>query len=67
MTAMNRKYQILESINSLDQHQAEKVLNYIKGLTDLPKEDSNYQRMKTEAMKDIRNALGTERNSSPGI
>jgi hypothetical protein len=57
MTNINQKHQILESLNSMDQAQAEKVLEYIKGLMATPREGSRYQKLKREAMKEIRQAL----------
>jgi hypothetical protein len=41
----------------MDQAQAEKVLEYIKGLMGTPREGSRYQKLKREAMKEIRQAL----------
>jgi hypothetical protein len=61
MTATHKKLQIMESLSTLDQAQAEKVLDYIKRLTTVPREDLQYQRMKREAMQEIRLALGNER------
>jgi hypothetical protein len=61
MTTTNQKHRILESLDSLDQTQAEKVLAYIQGLTYASREDAGYQRLKREAMKEIRNALGNGR------
>jgi hypothetical protein len=64
MTTTHKKLQILESLQTLDQNQAEKVYDYIKGLTSVTKEDVHYQRMKREAMQDIRQALHNERKLS---
>ena len=61
MTNINQKHQILESLNSLDQAQAEKVLEYIQGLMTPPREGSRYHKLKREAMKEIRQALSKGR------
>jgi hypothetical protein len=61
MTNIHQKHQILESLNSLDQAQAEKVLEYIKGLMVPSREGSGYRKLKREAMKEIRHALGNGR------
>jgi hypothetical protein len=66
MTANNQRNQILESLDYLDQSQAENVLNYIKGLQRSNK-DANYQRSKREAMIQIRKALGKGRPLNPGF
>ena len=58
MTNIHHKHQILESLDSLDQAQTEKVLEYIKGLVNPSKEAMGYKRLKREAMKEIRQALG---------
>ena len=60
MTNINDRLQILESLNSLDNTQTEKVLNYIKGLVNGTDKQNNH-RIKREAMKQIRLALGTDR------
>jgi hypothetical protein len=57
MTNIHQKHEILESLNSLDQAQAEKVLEYIKALVTPSKEAMGYKRLKREAMKEIRQAL----------
>ena len=67
MTTTNQKHQILESLDSLDQTQTEKVLDYIKGLLHVSKDDLRYHRMKREAMKEIRQALGNSRKLNPGF
>jgi len=60
MTATLKKLQILESLQALDSLQAEKVYDYITKLTSMPKEDAGYQRMKRQAMAEIRQALHNE-------
>jgi hypothetical protein len=61
MTARNQKTQILESLASLNQTEAEKVLNYIRGLKREPDTESTHQRTKREAMIQIRQALNSGR------
>ena len=56
MTSFNKKHQILESLNSLDQVQADKVLEYIKGLL-YSSDDEAHKNLKREALKEIRQAL----------
>lgn len=60
MNSVTKKLQILESLNSLDQTQTEKVLAYIKDVL-TPKSEVEYKRNKREAMKEIRQALNLER------
>lgn len=64
MTNKNDRLQILESLNSLDNTQTEKVLNYIKGLVNGPEKQNNHN-IKREAMKQIRLALGRDRTINP--
>jgi hypothetical protein len=61
---MNQKHQILESLDTLDQTQTEKVLNYINGLINVSREDVRYQSLKREAIKEIRQALSNGRKLS---
>jgi hypothetical protein len=61
---MNQKHQILESLDTLDQNQTEKVLNYINGLINVSREDVRYQSLKREAIKEIRQALSNGRKLS---
>ena len=58
MTPINQKHQILESLDSLDSTQAEKVLEFIKGLLYKTHDDASKKKFKQEAMKEIRSALG---------
>lgn len=53
----NKKNEILKSLESLDQTQAEKVMEYIKGLTGSTRNETYYRLFKREAMKEIRLAL----------
>lgn len=60
MNSVTKKLQILESLNALDQAQTEKVLAYIKDMLTTTS-DVHYKRNKREAMKEIRQALNSER------
>jgi len=60
MTSNHQKHQILESIEALDQTQAEQVLAYIKGLM-APRDEAGHRKLKREALKEIRQALGKNR------
>jgi hypothetical protein len=66
MTNIHQKHQILESIEAMDQTQAEQVLAYIKGLM-APRDEAGQQRLKREAMKEIRQALGKNRRMNPAF
>jgi hypothetical protein len=66
MTSNHQKHEILESIESLDQTQAEQVLAYIKGLVG-SRDEVGYQKLKREAMKEIRQALGKNRKIQPAF
>jgi hypothetical protein len=58
MTSFHQRHQILESLDSLDPNQTEKVLEFIKGLMYKTPDEASYKRFKQEAMKEIRSALG---------
>ncbi|MFN3840637.1 MAG: hypothetical protein ACK4RF_08010 [Cyclobacteriaceae bacterium] len=62
MTTATQKLQILESLNALDQSQTEKVLAYINSMLVASRDESKYRRFKREAMKEIRQALKTDRS-----
>ena len=57
MTSIHQKHQILDSLDSLDPSQAEKVLTYIKGLLYASPDEASQKQLKREAMKEIRRAL----------
>lgn len=57
MTSKRQKDQILESLNLLDQSQAEKVLMFIKDLVYGSKQEVRYRLTKREAIKQIQQAL----------
>lgn len=62
MTALHQKFQIMESLDSLDQAQAKDVLNYIMHLQSRSvSENQRHQKMKREAMAQISQALNKER------
>jgi hypothetical protein len=65
MTSFHQRHQILASLDSLDQSQTEKVLEYIRALQVTGKEESHHQKMKREAMKEIRLALVHDRTLTP--
>lgn len=51
------KLAILQSLDSMDSVQMEEVLKYIKGILNQPYRTVNYQVFKSEAMKEIAQAL----------
>lgn len=59
MNSFNQKFEILESIGSLDQVQTEQVLLYIKDLKSNLATTAR-QKARREAMKQIRQALQSE-------
>jgi hypothetical protein len=60
MTLTYHRLQILDSLSTLDPHQAEKVLEYIKGLSVRARDEEKYKMFKHQAMKEIRMALTNE-------
>jgi hypothetical protein len=66
MAQNNQKHEILASLDSLDQTQANKVLEFIKGLLYSSNEES-YKNLKREAMKEIRQALSKKRRINPAF
>jgi DNA polymerase III delta prime subunit len=57
MTSTNQKLQILEKLDSLDAKQADTVLEYIKSLLQVSRDEASYKKFKQEALKEIRSAL----------
>jgi hypothetical protein len=57
MTTIHQKHQILESLSTMDQAQTEKVLHYIKGLLTYSKKETAHEKLKREALREIRMAL----------
>jgi hypothetical protein len=54
---IHQKHQILESLNSLDREQTEKVLQYMRGLLEKRASETDYERFRKNAMREIRDAL----------
>ena len=67
MTSIHQKHEILESLKTLDQGQTEKVLEYIKGLLYTGPDEASHKKLKQEAMKEIRRALGKGRQVRPAF
>jgi len=67
MTTIHQKHEILESLDSLDQNQTEKVLQYIKGMLITTQDEATYKKFKREALKEIRQALGKGRKLKPSF
>jgi len=65
MTSFYQRHQILASLDGLDQSQTEKVLEYIRSLQGTGKNESHHQKVKRQAMKEIRLALGHDRTLKP--
>ncbi|WP_276368519.1 hypothetical protein [Chryseolinea sp. H1M3-3] len=65
MTSINQRHQILESLDYLDQGQTEKVLAYIQTLMHTHKDEISHQKLKREALREIRLALGQDRKLKP--
>jgi hypothetical protein len=59
------KLAILQSLGGMDQVQMEEVLKYIKGVLNQPHRTKSYQSFKSEAMKEIRQALRKNDGSLP--
>ncbi|HET9487285.1 MAG TPA: hypothetical protein VFO54_07625 [Chryseosolibacter sp.] len=57
MTTSHNKLEILQSLNSLDAVQSEKVLDYIRGLLQHPQQDFHRHYFRRKAMKEIGQAL----------
>lgn len=58
------KSAILESLNEMDNRQAQKVLAFIRSLLVQAKEDADYRRFKREALKEIRQAIRRDKGFS---
>jgi hypothetical protein len=65
MSYFHQKHQIMESLDSLDQGETNKVLEYIQSLKRYSKEETAHERLKREAMKEIHLALGKDRKLRP--
>ncbi|MEO5601267.1 MAG: hypothetical protein ABIR06_10090 [Cyclobacteriaceae bacterium] len=65
MTSTNQKQEILKTLSSLDSIQAEKVLDFMKGLKKSNSSERHYETIKRQAMKEISQALkGRQMHSS---
>jgi site-specific recombinase len=67
MTTINQKYQIVESLSSLDKMQKQKLIEYIKGLMYASQDEASHQQLKRQALKEIRQALGKGRKLRPSF
>jgi hypothetical protein len=67
MTTIHQRHEILDSLNALDSNQAEKVLEYIKGLLYTTPDEATQKQIKREAMKEIRRALGKGHQVRPSF
>jgi hypothetical protein len=63
MITIHQKHQILESLDSMDAEQTEKVLSYIKRMLNLPVTERSHARLKNEALNEIKEALRNDRTS----
>jgi hypothetical protein len=54
---IHHKHQILESLNSMDGEQTAKVLQYMRGLLEKRASETEYERFRKNAMREIREAL----------
>ncbi len=55
------KLAILQSLDAMDQKQMDEVLRYIKGVLSRPAPANDYQTFKRKALKEIQQALRSER------
>ena len=55
------KLAILQSLDAMDQKQMDEVLKYIKGILSHPARPSDYQTFKRQALKEIQQALRSEK------
>ena len=61
MKSIHHRHQILESLDSMDQAQTEKVLDFIKRMKSYPPQETAQQILKREALRQIRQALRENR------
>jgi len=59
---LSPKLAILQSLDSMDGKQTDEVLSYIKKVLSQPAPPTDYQTLKTQALKEIRQALSSEKN-----
>ena len=55
------KLAILQSLDAMDHMQMDEVLRYIKGVLNRPASPSDYQTFKRKALKEIQQALRSEK------
>ncbi len=58
------KLAILQSLDAMDQKQMDEVLHYIKGVLNRPAPVNDYQTFKRKALKEIQQALRSERKKN---
>ena len=58
------KLAILQSLDAMDQKQMDEVLRYIKGVLCRPARPSDYQTFKRKALKEIQQALRSEKKKA---
>jgi hypothetical protein len=58
---LSPKLAILQSLDSMDRKQTDEVLRYIKAILSQPTAPNDYQTFKSEALKEIRQALSKEK------
>lgn len=58
---LSPKLAILQSLDSMDKKQTDEVLRYIKAILRQPAAQGDYQAFKSEALKEIRQALSKEK------
>ena len=58
------KLAILQSLDAMDQKQMDEVLRYIKGVLSCPAKPNDYQTFKRKALKEIRQALRSEKKKA---
>ena len=58
---LSPKLAILQSLDSMDGKQTDEVLKYIKNVLSQPTPPTDYQTFKMQALKEIRQALSSEK------
>ena len=58
------KLAILQSLDAMDQKQMNEVLHYIKGVLCRPAKPNDYQTFKRKALKEIQQALRSEKKKA---
>jgi hypothetical protein len=57
MENLSKKQSIVQSLESMNQIEMEKVVDYIRDLLYLPQNDRSHQAIKKQALKEINEAL----------